>query len=62
LALGFIVNVNRRTDFVHVLESANPRLDDEAKRIFEAAKFTPAWLDGTFVSSCMYIKVTFKVM
>jgi len=62
LGLGLVVNVNRRTDSVQVLESTNPRLNSEAKRIMETSKFTPAWLDGTFVSSCMFIKVTFKVI
>jgi hypothetical protein len=61
LGLGFVVNVNRRTDFVRVLESNNPRLDNEAKSVIESSKFTPAWLDGSFVSSCVFIKVTFKI-
>jgi hypothetical protein len=62
LGMGFVVKVNRRTDFVRVLESTNPRLNNEAVHIIETSKFTPAWLDGTFVPSCVFLKVTFKIM
>jgi hypothetical protein len=61
LGIGLVVNLNRRASFVRVLESTNSRLDKEAKSIIESSKFTPAWLDGNFVSSCMFIKVTFKI-
>lgn len=61
LGIGLVVNLNRRASFVRVLESTNSRLDKEAISIIESSKFTPAWLDGNFVSSCAFIKVTFTI-
>jgi hypothetical protein len=59
--LGFIVEVNRRTKFVRVLESTNPGLNNQAMYMIETSRFVPAWLDGKFVSSCMSMKVSIKL-
>lgn len=60
LWLGFVVNLNHRVSFVQVLEGTNPRLNYLAINTLERSKFTPAWLDGEFVPSCMAMKVNFS--
>ena len=62
VGLGLIITPLRRADFVRVIESSgNVRLDEEALHAVRGADFTPAWLDGEFVSSCIYLPVTFRV-